>query len=271
MNLAIGILAIKLAMPFSGIMPRPVTSVRVEADVLILEGTIDAEAAAAVEAALKASPELRRLRITSAGGQAPDAVRIGELVRQRSLDVEVTAYCASACAQYVFVAGKRKIVGPGAFVAFHGTSASIAAELLHSPFANGVAVFAPEIAREEQFYHELSIDPALLVGAVTYLRPFCVFIIPVQPSNSVEHYAVVMAPQAYVLDYASMVRLGILGIEGFWPKTQASLDDAVRRQPFKKELVVKYATGFDSFAIRRKAAKISLLDCTTPYTNNREA
>jgi len=247
---------------FAPVAPRALAEVRTEGDVLIFNGPINRESADAVEAELRGHPSLRRLRITSAGGQAPDGVRIGELVWYRSLDIEVISYCNSACAQYVFVAGKRKIVAPRAIVTFHGTPASIAAELAHSPFKYGAALFSDEIAKEQDFYRRMGIDISLLVGAVTYLHPFCTFIIPSYPATSRNHYAVFMAPQGYVLDYASMKRLGIGGIEGFWPTSQASLDSAVRSQPFKSEFVVKYVTDFDPLAITKKPAELILPDCT---------
>lgn len=67
-----------------------------------------------------AGRQLRRLVITSSGGEVDAGIQLGEWVFQQRLDVEVTGYCLSSCANYVFTAGSRKTIHPGAVVAWHG-------------------------------------------------------------------------------------------------------------------------------------------------------
>ncbi len=60
------------------------------------------------------------LVITSDGGLISDAMDTAEYLEKYKFDVAVTGICASACAQFVFVAAKKKyILGDGA-VAMHG-------------------------------------------------------------------------------------------------------------------------------------------------------
>lgn len=61
-----------------------------------------------------------RLSITSAGGEVEAGIVLGRWVHERGLDVEVSAYCLSSCANYVFPAGRRKVILPGGVVAWHG-------------------------------------------------------------------------------------------------------------------------------------------------------
>lgn len=64
--------------------------------------------------------DIRRLIITSAGGEVAAGISLGLWVYEHRLDIEVPAYCLSACANYVFPAGRHKSIGAGAIVAWHG-------------------------------------------------------------------------------------------------------------------------------------------------------
>ena len=60
--------------------------------------------------------------IESQGGDAEAGMRLGDALLARGLDVEVVgSLCASSCANYVFVSGRRKSIAPGARVVWHGS------------------------------------------------------------------------------------------------------------------------------------------------------
>lgn len=61
-----------------------------------------------------------RLLITSTGGDVEAGIALGQWVFENGIDVEVPEYCLSSCANYVFPAGKHKIIHTGAIVAWHG-------------------------------------------------------------------------------------------------------------------------------------------------------
>jgi hypothetical protein len=63
---------------------------------------------------------VRRLVITSSGGEVEAGIALGLWVFEQHIDVEVPEYCLSSCANYVFPAGQRKSIGAGAIVAWHG-------------------------------------------------------------------------------------------------------------------------------------------------------
>ncbi len=63
---------------------------------------------------------VRRMLITSAGGEVEAGIALGRWVFEHGVDVEVPAYCLSSCANYVFTAARRKTIHPGAVVAWHG-------------------------------------------------------------------------------------------------------------------------------------------------------
>lgn len=61
-----------------------------------------------------------RLLITSAGGEVEAGIELGLWVFRQKLTLVVRDYCFSSCANYVFTAASRKIIQPGAIVAWHG-------------------------------------------------------------------------------------------------------------------------------------------------------
>jgi len=64
--------------------------------------------------------DVKRLVITSGGGEVDAGIALGLWVYERGLDIEVPEVCLSSCANYVFTAGQRKSIGAGAIVAWHG-------------------------------------------------------------------------------------------------------------------------------------------------------
>ena len=67
-----------------------------------------------------AGQEVTRLVITSDGGDVTAGIALGYWVFNNGIDIEVPEYCLSSCANYVFTAGRNKLVRSGAIVAWHG-------------------------------------------------------------------------------------------------------------------------------------------------------
>lgn len=63
---------------------------------------------------------VKRLVITSSGGEVEAGITLGFWVFNHRLNVEVREYCLSSCANYVFPAGHHKSIDAGAVVAWHG-------------------------------------------------------------------------------------------------------------------------------------------------------
>lgn len=59
------------------------------------------------------------LRIDSDGGSIEDGIVMGYWIHAHNISVEVNEMCASSCANYVFAAGKQKILGANALLLFH--------------------------------------------------------------------------------------------------------------------------------------------------------
>lgn len=97
-------------------------AVRAEGRVVHYDGRITQASVAAVRMLLEADGSLKELAIRSGGGDVEAGLALGGLVRDRGLDVRVVGdVCMSSCANYVFPAGRRKIVESGALVIWHGS------------------------------------------------------------------------------------------------------------------------------------------------------
>lgn len=64
--------------------------------------------------------QVGRLVMTSGGGEVAAAIALGRWVFDHGIDIEISEYCLSSCANYVFTAARRKTIQPGAVVAWHG-------------------------------------------------------------------------------------------------------------------------------------------------------
>ncbi|WP_028572875.1 hypothetical protein [Desulfonatronum lacustre] len=62
------------------------------------------------------------LVIASGGGEINAGMRLGEWVFDNQADVVVEKMCMSSCANYVFTAGRRKIIRANAIVGWHGNA-----------------------------------------------------------------------------------------------------------------------------------------------------
>lgn len=87
---------------------------------MVFDGDITKESVEKFKEKLAASPQVKKLIIRSTGGDAESGIDIGELVFQRHLDIEIKGYCHSACANFIFPAGRIKTIPDNAVVTWHG-------------------------------------------------------------------------------------------------------------------------------------------------------
>jgi hypothetical protein len=165
--------------------------VRVQGDTLYYTGNLSRASSAAFDAAVAGvgRGQLTRLVISSGGGDTVEGRHVGRWVRDRALVVEVDVICFSSCADYVFPAGRARVIRTDAFVGWHGnerqfdvlaarTGVSVADQLAKVPPAEVApgprAAFVREALRsiartqkdEAAFYASLGLDDAFAVCAV---------------------------------------------------------------------------------------------------------
>ena len=94
-------------------------AVRLEAGVAYYVGPISAELNQRFFETVQGKV-VKRLVITSGGGEVAAGIALGLWVFDHKLNIEIPEYCLSSCANYVFPAGNDKSIGAGGIVAWHG-------------------------------------------------------------------------------------------------------------------------------------------------------
>lgn len=103
-------------------------------------------------ATLLAHPDTRLVDLQSDGGQIYAARALAAAIGARNLDTMTNGLCASACT-LVFMAGKRRSLGPQGALGFHGYSVNLPASLHPT---------APEEARDRAFLAERGVAAEFL-------------------------------------------------------------------------------------------------------------
>ena len=165
--------------------------VRVQGDTFYYTGNFSKASSAAFDAAVAGvrRGQLTRMVISSGGGDTVEGRHVGRWVRDMALVVEVDVICFSSCADYVFPAGRARVIRPDAFVGWHGNErqfdvlaarngVSVADRLAAIPPADVTpaarAAFVQEALRsfavtqkdEADFYASLGLNDAFAVCAV---------------------------------------------------------------------------------------------------------
>ena len=129
-------------------------------DAIVFSGQINQQSAAAFSRLLQ-DPGIQRLVITSRGGMVTAALDMAVAIHERQLDIEVPTTCHSSCANYIFPAGRRKILGRPQAVAWHGNMAHVL-YLMQSGQASWneelTAAAYQLAAREAEFYSRIGVD-----------------------------------------------------------------------------------------------------------------
>ena len=124
------------------------------------------------------------LAIRSGGGETSAGLELGNWVRTRKLDVKVLEMCFSSCANYVFPAGRQKIVSNFAVVGYHGGlgSASFARDPEDQKARDAMTsaerekqdaelnqAIAEKLAEETAFFRSIGVRPEItLLGQSPY-------------------------------------------------------------------------------------------------------
>jgi len=107
----------------SPIVEIPVTEMSIVGESFIYRGSISRESN---DRLFKLAESIgfvpTTLVITSKGGATNAGMELGRWVFRNRLDVTVTEYCLSSCANYIFTAGIRKTLAPSAALTWHGGS-----------------------------------------------------------------------------------------------------------------------------------------------------
>lgn len=165
--------------------------VEVRGDTLYYSGNLSAASTNVFDAAVAGIEpgQLTRLVVSSGGGDTIEGRHVGRWVQRMGLVVEVDAICFSSCADYLFPAGRARVIRADAWVGWHGNERQfdVLAARHGVPLADELRRFVPPntppaqadafvrdlVARiaetrqdEADFYAQLGLDDAFAVCAV---------------------------------------------------------------------------------------------------------
>jgi hypothetical protein len=104
----------------------------------------------------------RLLKVTSGGGDVHLGMDLGEWVFRNALNVEVVDHCFSSCANYVFTAGKTKLLNSDAVLFWHGGAYQPDLELqLKDAGEAGAAFLSALRTREDSFFRMIGVNQAV--------------------------------------------------------------------------------------------------------------
>ncbi|WP_045412638.1 S49 family peptidase domain-containing protein [Vibrio owensii] len=99
----------------------PEHKVLVVGDTLIYDGMITGEATLeAIRIIRDGNKPIKKLKITSSGGDMAVGIEFGYFIKEHKLDVEVNHLCFSACANYVLPAANSIVIDSSSLIGWHG-------------------------------------------------------------------------------------------------------------------------------------------------------
>lgn len=162
--------AILLSLVASGCASAPVTptETRVELDedgsIVYVGGITDAANARAIGIYARSEVKPERVIISSPGGSIRAGLDLGEWILDNELAIEVQGYCASSCANYVFVAGRVKRLHRNSILLWHGSawqkSFDRFADPSHPDFSEDLVELRE---RESRFFDRVGVDNLITV------------------------------------------------------------------------------------------------------------
>jgi hypothetical protein len=103
--------------------------------------------------------------VRSVGGSAITAARVGLHLLDKRVDVAVYDVCFSACANWVFLAGRRKYVADGTVLAWHGAPRGTLSARVKLLDSTGMLVITHHLSG--LFFARAAVDPALATAPDT--------------------------------------------------------------------------------------------------------
>ncbi|GAD80154.1 hypothetical protein [Vibrio ezurae] len=141
----------------------PDHKVFVDGDTLVYDGMISGEAVLeALRAVRESNTQVKKLAITSQGGDMSAGIELGFFIKEHNWDVEVRELCFSACANYVLPAAKSVTIDANSLLGWHGGAMQPDELWAHSIPKSSRAVFMDYIAmlreKETRFFDTVGVD-----------------------------------------------------------------------------------------------------------------
>ncbi len=254
-------MAVALSVPACASPPSAASSDRgvyVDGTDIVLQGATDEVMVREFMRTVKSTPTARAVRITSAGGNGPAAIKIANLIYDRNLIVKVDQYCISSCAQFILASGRKKEIGKDSVVGFHGTSTALQQILLRSRLADGAKHFDYAASAEKSLYRKIGVDDSFLLSSDQYLERICVLKRSSKSLDPADAYGAVHRYVTFLPAKKSLLTAGFSGVSGDWPVSQADVDRRLAKLPFNANFSVRFVPDF---ALTQRLPNQSVDEC----------
>lgn len=126
----------------------PPTTLLIEGSTVVIVGVLDFGFYARFFSLVRdREDEIATIRVNSGGGVTDEGLKLGGWMVEHNVDVVVDELCFSSCANYIFTAGKNKIIMADSIVGWHGS------EQQEEHIARGLGITVEELlAREYDEY-----------------------------------------------------------------------------------------------------------------------
>jgi hypothetical protein len=129
-------------------------------------GPIDWDSVHHFQALVKGN-KVRVLEVDSRGGNTEAAIALGYWIHQQNLTLEVSRLCLGSCANYWFTAARKKLIQPGAIVAWQGNLHSqllkneqpeLFAQKKTTATADELRLLRQQVSLELLFFKQIGVD-----------------------------------------------------------------------------------------------------------------
>lgn len=129
-----------------------------------INGSLIGEVDSAVKSQHRNEAEIKYVVLSSDGGDLSASLKVAEMIENAGATVIVGDRCMSACSQFLFVAGAKKVILAGGLVLFHGGPIpdETISKMNIPDEAKKSLLFEQEKFRE--FYRARNIDMAMLTS-----------------------------------------------------------------------------------------------------------
>ena len=113
---------------------------------------------------------IRILEVDSRGGNTEAAIALGYWIHQQKINLEVNRLCLGSCANYWFPAARKKLIQPGAIVAWQG-NLHLRLQQQERPQdftprptlldASGLTALRQQVSLEQTFFSTIGVDERL--------------------------------------------------------------------------------------------------------------
>ncbi|MCG7514169.1 hypothetical protein [Vibrio sp. MMH1-50] len=137
-------------------------------DTLVYDGVISGgDVLKAIRLVKSSDKKIKKLRITSPGGEIDTGIEFGYFVKENNLDVEVSRLCFSACANYVLTAANSITIKKDALIGWHGgalQSDELWKQTIPNGYWNQYEGYLNHLrVKEKAYFNYINVDPYITV------------------------------------------------------------------------------------------------------------